>query len=97
MWPQCWLCAVCAVGRVGCCVGGVPCGGKHIIIIPCTPARRAKEKVALATLRETTIGAVSSLAELHAFIFAGHAAYSATGRAQPHMAAEARGDLLTTY
>ena len=28
-----WLCAVCAVGRVGCCVGGgVPCGGKHIII-----------------------------------------------------------------
>jgi len=40
---------------------------------------------------------VSSLAELHAFIFAGHAAYSATGRAQPHMAAEARGDLLTTY
>jgi len=74
-----------------------PCGCKHIIIIPCTPARRAKEKVALATLRETTIGAVSSLAELHAFIFAGHAAYSATGRAQPHMAAEARGDLLTTY
>jgi len=35
MWPQCWLCAVCAVGRVGCCVGGggVPCGGKHIIIV----------------------------------------------------------------
>ena len=33
MWPQCWPCAVCAVGRVGCCVGGgVPCGGKHIII-----------------------------------------------------------------
>jgi len=22
VWPQCWLCAVCAVGRVGCCVGG---------------------------------------------------------------------------
>jgi len=21
VWPQCWLCAVCAVGRVGCCVG----------------------------------------------------------------------------
>jgi len=33
VWPQCWLCAVCAVGRAGCCVGGgVPCGGKHIII-----------------------------------------------------------------
>ena len=33
MWPQCWLCAVCAVGHGGCCVGGrVPCGGKHIII-----------------------------------------------------------------
>ena len=32
VWPQCWLCAVCAVGHVGCCVGGgVPCGGKHII------------------------------------------------------------------
>jgi len=32
MWPQCWLCAVCAVGRVGCCVsGGISCGGKHII------------------------------------------------------------------
>jgi len=28
VWPQCWLCAVRAVGRVGCCVGGegVPCG-----------------------------------------------------------------------
>ena len=37
MWPQCWLCAVCAVGRAGCCGGGggVPCGGKHIIIL-CT-------------------------------------------------------------
>jgi len=22
VWRQCWLCAVCAVGRVGCCVGG---------------------------------------------------------------------------
>jgi len=22
VWPQCWLCAVCAVGRIGCCVGG---------------------------------------------------------------------------
>ena len=22
VWPQCWLCAVCAVGRVSCCVGG---------------------------------------------------------------------------
>jgi len=22
VWPQCWMCAVCAVGRVGCCVGG---------------------------------------------------------------------------
>jgi len=22
VWPQCWLCAVCAVGHVGCCVGG---------------------------------------------------------------------------
>ena len=33
VWPQYWLCAVCAVGRVGCCVWGVPCGGKHIIII----------------------------------------------------------------
>ena len=22
MWPQCWLCAVCAVGHIGCCVGG---------------------------------------------------------------------------
>ena len=33
VWPQCWLCAVCAVGHVGCCVGGgVPCGGKHIIL-----------------------------------------------------------------
>ena len=33
VWPQCWLCAVCAVGHVGCCVGGgVPYGGKHIII-----------------------------------------------------------------
>jgi len=34
VWPQCWLCAVCAVGHVGCIVGGggVPCGGKHIII-----------------------------------------------------------------
>jgi len=21
VWPQCWLCAVCAVGHVGCCVG----------------------------------------------------------------------------
>ena len=21
VWPQCWLCAACAVGRVGCCVG----------------------------------------------------------------------------
>jgi len=32
VWRQCWLCAVCAVGRAGCCVGGgVPCGGKHII------------------------------------------------------------------
>jgi len=32
VWPQCWLCAVCAVSRVGCCVwGGGPCGGKHII------------------------------------------------------------------
>jgi len=33
VWLQCWLCAVCAVGHIGCCVGGgVPCGGKHIII-----------------------------------------------------------------
>jgi len=33
--PQCWLCAVCAVGHVGCCVeggGGGGCGGRHIII-----------------------------------------------------------------
>ena len=34
VWPQCWLCAVCAVGHIGCCVGGeypVPCEGiKHI-------------------------------------------------------------------
>jgi len=22
VWPQCWLCAVRAVGHVGCCVGG---------------------------------------------------------------------------
>jgi len=22
VWPQCWLCAVCAVGHIGCCVGG---------------------------------------------------------------------------
>jgi len=22
VWPQCWLCDVCAVGHVGCCVGG---------------------------------------------------------------------------
>ena len=22
VWPQCWLCAVCALGHVGCCVGG---------------------------------------------------------------------------
>jgi len=22
VWPQCWLCAVCAVGHVGCCGGG---------------------------------------------------------------------------
>ena len=22
MWPQCWLCAVCAVGHIGCCGGG---------------------------------------------------------------------------
>ena len=22
VWPQCWLCAECAVGHVGCCVGG---------------------------------------------------------------------------
>jgi len=39
VWPQCWLCAVRAVGvgHGSCCVGGggggVPCGGKHIIII----------------------------------------------------------------
>jgi len=28
VWPQCWLCAVCAVGHVGCCVrgGGYPVG-----------------------------------------------------------------------
>jgi len=33
VWRQCWLCAGCAVSRAGCCVGGgVPCGGKHIII-----------------------------------------------------------------
>ena len=34
VWPQWWLCAVCAVGHVGCCVGGggVTCGGKHIIL-----------------------------------------------------------------
>jgi len=35
VWPQCWLCAVCAVGHVGCCVcGGAPCGGKHIGLTP---------------------------------------------------------------
>jgi len=36
VWPQCWLCAVCAVGHVGCCVRGgwaVPCGGKQITIV----------------------------------------------------------------
>ena len=38
VWPQCWLRAVCAVDRVGCCVGGgVSCGGKHLIIIHPTP------------------------------------------------------------
>ena len=28
VWPQCWLCAVCAVGNVGCCVcvGGYSVG-----------------------------------------------------------------------
>ena len=27
VWPQCWLCAVRAVGRIGCCVGeGYPVG-----------------------------------------------------------------------
>jgi len=29
VWPQCWLCAVCAMSRVGCCVGeggGYPVG-----------------------------------------------------------------------
>jgi len=36
VWPQCGLCAVCAVGHVGCCIGGgeVPYGGKHIILAP---------------------------------------------------------------
>jgi len=36
VWPQCWLCAVCAalwaVSAAVCGGGGVPCGGKHIII-----------------------------------------------------------------
>jgi len=22
VWPECWLCDVCAVGHIGCCVGG---------------------------------------------------------------------------
>jgi len=46
MWPQCWLCAVYAVGHVGCCVGGggVPCGGKHIIINTYTSARTARRR-----------------------------------------------------
>jgi len=45
VWPQCWLCAVCAVGRAGCCVaGGVPCGGKHIIIAFSRAIRRAQSR-----------------------------------------------------
>jgi len=40
MWPQCWLCAVCAVCHAGCCVrvgwggGGDPGGGRRIILGP---------------------------------------------------------------
>ena len=40
MWPQCWLCAVRAVGRVSCCVlcycvggGGDPVGVNMIISV----------------------------------------------------------------
>jgi len=32
VWPQCWLCAVCAMGRADCCLGGGTLWGKHIIM-----------------------------------------------------------------
>lgn len=59
-------------------------------------ARRRKEADALAEFRQTA-AAVGSLAELHAFLFTRHAAYSAAGRASPHTAAEAKGALLGSY
>lgn len=59
-------------------------------------ARRRKEEDALAKFRQTA-AAVGSLAELHAFLFTRHAAYSAAGRATPHTAAEAKGHLLGSY
>lgn len=59
-------------------------------------ARHAKEQESLAQLRQTA-AAITTLPQLHSFLFMRHNAYSATGRAHPHTAAEATGALLNSY
>jgi len=60
VWPQCWLCAVCAVGHVGCCVGG---GGYPVgVSISSSPFSGTR---AWASLPNPTLHRLSSQPLIH--------------------------------
>jgi len=65
VWPQCWLCAVCAVGRVSCCVcGGYPVG----VSIPSEERgylrERASQRVRFGVVIISQVIVASSSAEM---------------------------------
>ena len=62
-------------------------------------ARRQKEARALETLRETTIGTVLDLEQLHSFLFVRHGAYRAMSAGEEAARAKerAQGALASTY
>ena len=65
VWPQCWLCDVCAVGHVGCCVrGGYPVG----VSISSSPAISpwAAASIVKSTADEGTPAAVATAAAARA-------------------------------
>jgi len=60
VWSQCWLCAVCAVSRVSCCVGGVSINQSKVLTKPHT----CKEKPYPSTATEGSTPCVTKCRRL---------------------------------